>query len=72
MGGCAILPTRIDLDGDLQTLISLKAGNAIVISPHPPPKPAPANRAVMQQASRQAPDGLIQCINKLDPQPRMR
>ena len=48
-----------------KSLISLKAGNAIVISPHPNAKNCIAETyAVIRQAAKAAgaPDGLIQCI----------
>lgn len=48
-----------------KSLISLKAGNAVVISPHPNAKNCIAETyAVIRQAAKAAgaPDGLIQCI----------
>jgi acetaldehyde dehydrogenase (acetylating) len=48
-----------------KTLISLKAGNAIVISPHPRAKVCSCETAaVLQQAAIEAgaPEGLVQCI----------
>jgi acetaldehyde dehydrogenase (acetylating) len=63
----AILPTTNPTSTAIyKTLISLKAGNAIVISPHPRAKGCSCETAaVMQQAAVKAgaPDGLIQCIN---------
>ncbi len=63
----AILPTTNPTSTAIyKTLISLKAGNAIVISPHPRAKLCSCETAaVMQQAAVRAgaPDGLIQCIN---------
>src|SRR5437868_2104345 len=63
----AILPTTNPTSTAIyKTLISLKAGNAIVISPHPNAKRCTCETAaVMQQAALKAgaPDGLIQCIN---------
>ena len=63
----AILPTTNPTSTAIyKTLISLKAGNAIVISPHPRAKVCSCETAaVMQQAALKAgaPDGLIQCIN---------
>jgi acetaldehyde dehydrogenase (acetylating) len=63
----AILPTTNPTSTAIyKTLISLKAGNAIVISPHPRAKACSCETAaVMQQAAVRAgaPDGLIQCIN---------
>jgi len=62
----AILPTTNPTSTAIyKTLISLKAGNAIVISPHPRAKLCSCETAaVMQQAALKAgaPDGLIQCI----------
>src|SRR5260370_7059950 len=63
----AILPTTNPTSTAIdKTLISLKAGNAIVISPHPRAKVCSCETAaVMQQAALKAgaPEGLIQCIN---------
>src|SRR5258708_1039918 len=63
----AILPTTNPTSTAIyKTLISLKAGNAVVISPHPRAKVCSCETAaVMQQAALKAgaPDGLIQCIN---------
>src|ERR1700682_2707538 len=63
----AILPTTNPTSTAIyKTLISLKAGNAIVISPHPRAKVCSCETAaVLQQAALKAgaPDGLIQCIN---------
>ena len=62
----AILPTTNPTSTAIyKTLISLKAGNAIVISPHPRAKGCSCETAaIMQQAAVKAgaPDGLIQCI----------
>jgi acetaldehyde dehydrogenase (acetylating) len=62
----AILPTTNPTSTAIyKTLISLKAGNAVVISPHPRAKLCSCETAaVMQQAALKAgaPDGLIQCI----------
>ena len=62
----AILPTTNPTSTAIyKTLISLKAGNAIVISPHPRAKVCSCETAaVLQQAALQAgaPEGLIQCI----------
>ena len=62
----AILPTTNPTSTAIyKTLISLKAGNAIVISPHPRAKICSCETAaVLQQAALQAgaPQGLIQCI----------
>jgi acetaldehyde dehydrogenase (acetylating) len=62
----AILPTTNPTSTAIyKTLISLKAGNAIVISPHPRAKVCSCETAaVLQQAALQAgaPPGLIQCI----------
>jgi len=62
----AILPTTNPTSTAIyKTLISLKAGNAIVISPHPRAKVCCCETAaVLQQAALQAgaPPGLIQCI----------
>jgi acetaldehyde dehydrogenase (acetylating) len=63
----AILPTTNPTSTAIyKTLISLKGGNAVVISPHPRAKACSCETAaVMQQAALKAgaPDGLIQCIN---------
>jgi acetaldehyde dehydrogenase (acetylating) len=63
----AILPTTNPTSTAIyKTLISLKAGNAIVISPHPRAKACSCETAaVLQQAALQAgaPPGLIQCID---------
>jgi acetaldehyde dehydrogenase (acetylating) len=63
----AILPTTNPTSTAIyKTLISLKAGNAIVISPHPRAKICSCETvAVLQQAALQAgaPPGLIQCID---------
>ncbi len=62
----AILPTTNPTSTAIyKTLISLKAGNAIVISPHPRAKVCSCETAaVLQQAALQAgaPEGLVQCI----------
>jgi acetaldehyde dehydrogenase (acetylating) len=63
----AILPTTNPTSTAIyKTLISLKAGNAIVISPHPRAKLCSCETvAVLQQAALKAgaPQGLIQCID---------
>lgn len=63
----AILPTTNPTSTAMyKTLISLKAGNAVVISPHPRAKGCTCETAaVLQQAAVQAgaPEGLVQCIN---------
>lgn len=63
----AILPTTNPTSTAIyKTLISLKAGNAIVISPHPRAKACSCETAaVLQQAALQAgaPMGLVQCID---------
>src|SRR5438552_14166209 len=63
----AILPTTNPTSTAIfKILISLKAGNAIVISPHPRAHRCTcATAAVLYEASVKAgaPDGLIQCIN---------
>src|ERR1035438_6333759 len=63
----AILPTTNPTSTAIfKTLISLKAGNAIVISPHPRAhKCTCSTAAVLQQAALQAgaPPGLVQCID---------
>ncbi|HEV2691099.1 MAG TPA: aldehyde dehydrogenase family protein, partial [Bryobacteraceae bacterium] len=62
----AILPTTNPTSTAMyKTLISLKAGNAVVISPHPRAKACTCETvAVLQQAALQAgaPEGLIGCI----------
>ena len=62
----AILPTTNPTSTAIyKTLISLKAGNAVVISPHPRAKRCTCETvAVLQQAALQAgaPEGLIGCI----------
>lgn len=62
----AILPTTNPTSTAMyKTLISLKAGNAVVISPHPRAKGCTCETAaVLQQAAVQAgaPEGLVQCI----------
>jgi acetaldehyde dehydrogenase (acetylating) len=62
----AILPTTNPTSTAIyKTLISLKAGNAIVISPHPRAKACSCETAaVLQRAALEAgaQDGLIQCI----------
>lgn len=62
----AILPTTNPTSTAMyKTLISLKAGNAVVISPHPRAKACTCETtAVLQQAAREAgaPEGIIQCI----------
>jgi acetaldehyde dehydrogenase (acetylating) len=63
----AILPTTNPTSTAIyKTLISLKAGNAIVISPHPRAKACSCETAaVLLEAALQAgaPPGLIQCID---------
>ncbi len=63
----AILPTTNPTSTAIyKTLISLKAGNAIVVSPHPRARVCSCETAaVLQQAALQAgaPPGLIQCID---------
>ena len=65
----AILPTTNPTSTAIyKTLISLKAGNAIVLSPHPRAKACTCETAaVLQQAALEAgaPEGLIQCIYQL-------
>lgn len=54
-----------------KALISIKAGNAIVFSPHPNARRCIAETVrVLQEAARQAgaPDGLIGCIETITPQ----
>ncbi|HEX4594471.1 MAG TPA: aldehyde dehydrogenase family protein [Bryobacteraceae bacterium] len=62
----AILPTTNPTSTAIyKTLISLKAGNAIVLSPHPRAKACTCETAtILQQAALQAgaPDGLIECV----------
>src|SRR5690242_3609486 len=62
----AILPTTNPTSTAMyKTLISLKAGNAIVLSPHPRAKACTCETAtILQQAALQAgaPDGLIECV----------
>ena len=62
----AILPTTNPTSTAIyKTLISLKAGNAVVLSPHPRAKACTCETAaVLQQAAAEAgaPDGLIQCV----------
>ena len=62
----AILPTTNPTSTAIyKTLIALKAGNAIVLSPHPRAKACTCETAaVLQQAALQAgaPEGLVQCI----------
>jgi acetaldehyde dehydrogenase (acetylating) len=62
----AILPTTNPTSTAMyKTLISLKAGNAIVLSPHPRAKVCTCETAtVLQQAALQAgaPEGLIECV----------
>ena len=63
----AILPTTNPTSTAIyKTLISLKAGNAVVISPHPRAHQCTcATAAVLYQAAVQAgaPDGIIQCVD---------
>jgi acyl-CoA reductase-like NAD-dependent aldehyde dehydrogenase len=62
----AILPTTNPTSTAMyKTLISLKAGNAIVLSPHPRAKTCTCETAtILQQAALQAgaPEGLIECV----------
>jgi acetaldehyde dehydrogenase (acetylating) len=62
----AILPTTNPTSTAMyKTLISLKAGNAIVLSPHPRAKACTCETAtILQQAALQAgaPEGLIECV----------
>jgi len=62
----AILPTTNPTSTAIyKTLISLKAGNAIVISPHPRAKACSCETAaILQRAAIDAgaPEGLVQCI----------
>ena len=62
----AILPTTNPTSTAIyKTLISLKAGNAIVLSPHPRAKACTCETAtILQQAALQAgaPDGLVECV----------
>lgn len=63
----AILPTTNPTSTAIyKTLISLKAGNAVVVSPHPRAHRCTCETvAILDQAARQAgaPDGLIQCVD---------
>ena len=63
----AILPTTNPTSTVFyKTIIALKAGNAIVLSPHPRAKECScAAAAVMAEAAVRAgaPDGIVQCIN---------
>ena len=63
----AILPTTNPTSTAIyKTLISLKAGNAVVVSPHPRAYRCTCETVdILDQAARQAgaPDGLIQCVN---------
>src|ERR1700733_1258535 len=65
--GAAILPTTNPTSTAMfKTLISLKAGNAIVISPHPRAHRCTcATAAVLYEAAvaAGAPEGLIQCVD---------
>lgn len=62
----AILPTTNPTSTAIyKTLISLKAGNAIVLSPHPRAKVCTCETAtILQQAALQAgaPEGLVECV----------
>ena len=62
----AILPTTNPTSTAIyKTLIALKAGNAIVLSPHPRAKSCTCETAaILQNAALQAgaPEGLVQCI----------
>src|SRR5882724_11218262 len=63
----AILPTTNPTSTAIyKTLVSLKAGNAVVISPHPRANKCTCETAaILSQAAREAgaPEGLIQCVN---------
>lgn len=63
----AVLPTTNPTSTAIyKTLISLKAGNAIVLSPHPRAKASTcATAGVLIEAAQRAgaPEGIIQCIN---------
>jgi acetaldehyde dehydrogenase (acetylating) len=63
----AVLPTTNPTSSAMyKTLISLKAGNAIVISPHPRAhKCTCATTSILYQAAMEAgaPEGIIQCID---------
>lgn len=63
----AILPTTNPTSTAIyKGIISLKAGNAVVLSPHPRAKSCTCNTAaVLIEAARSAgaPEGIIQCIN---------
>jgi acetaldehyde dehydrogenase (acetylating) len=62
----AILPTTNPTSTAIyKTLISLKAGNAIVLSPHPRAKACTCETAtILRQAALQAgaPEGLVECV----------
>jgi len=62
----AILPTTNPTSTAIyKTLISLKAGNAIVLSPHPRAKACTCETAtILQQAALRAgaPEGLVECV----------
>src|ERR1700693_4495514 len=62
----AILPTTNPTSTAIyKTLISLKAGNAIVLSPHPRAKVCTCETAtILQQAALRAgaPEGLVECV----------
>src|SRR5450755_4583020 len=64
----AILPTTNPTSTAIyKVIIALKAGNAIVVSPHPRPKPRTCEIvAVMNGAAHRAggPEGLIGCIGE--------
>jgi acetaldehyde dehydrogenase (acetylating) len=63
----AILPTTNPTSTAIyKTLISLKAGNAVVVSPHPRAHRCTCETVgVLDQAARQAgaPEGIIQCVD---------
>src|SRR5579863_9650611 len=63
----AILPTTNPTSIAIyKTLISLKAGNAVVVSPHPRAHQCTCETvAVLAQAATEAgaPDGLVQCVD---------
>jgi acetaldehyde dehydrogenase (acetylating) len=65
----AIVPTTNPTSTVIfKTLISLKAGNAIVLSPHPRAKKCSCHTAELMAASARevgAPDGLIQCLTNV-------
>src|ERR1039457_6139398 len=64
----AILPTPNPTSTAMyKTLVSLKAGNAIVISPHPrAPRCTCETAAILHQAAIEAgaPEGIVQCVDR--------